>query len=146
MSEGALSFFVGILPTRVHEVARFMTKCDVGAMYVGGIAANRQRFEHFAEPVRRAMAEAGKLTTAAHVQDVSTSISVAEAEMVRHGAVISTLPDAEPTRCIRGLPNLARTWADSSGPASREVLAAYFAAIRASGQAPGRDWDRELTA
>jgi TRAP-type C4-dicarboxylate transport system substrate-binding protein len=146
VSEGALSFFVGILPTRVHEVARFITKCDVGAMYVGGIAANRQRFERWPEPVRRAMSEAGKVTTQAHIRDVSSRIAVAEAEMVRQGAVISTLPEAERTRWIRGLPNLARTWADSSGPASRDVLTAYFAAIRAAGQTPGRDWDRELTA
>jgi hypothetical protein len=26
------------------------------------------------------------------------------------------------------------------------VLNAYFAAIRAAGQTPGRNWDRELTA
>ena len=146
VSEGALSFFVGILPTRVHEVARFITKCDVGAMYVGGIAANRQRFERWPEPVRRAMAHGGREATQAHIRDVATRMASAEAEMVRQGAVVSTLPDAERQRWIRGLPNLAKTWADSSGPAARYVLAAYFKAIRDAGQTPGRDWDRELAA
>ncbi|HZH46603.1 MAG TPA: C4-dicarboxylate TRAP transporter substrate-binding protein [Roseococcus sp.] len=146
VSEGALSFFVGILPTRVHEVARFITKCDVGAMYVGGIAANRQRFERWPEPVRRAMAHGGREATQAHIRDVATRMASAEAEMVRQGAVVSTLPDAERQRWIRGLPNLAKTWADSSGPAARDVLAAYFKAIRDAGQTPGRDWDRELAA
>ncbi len=146
VSEGALSFFVGILPTRVHEVARFITKCDVGAMYVGGIAANRQRFERWPENVRRAMTAGGKAATAAHIADVSARISTAEAEMVRQGAQVSTLPAAERERWIRGLPNLARTWADSSGPAARDVLAAYFAAVREAGGRPGRDWDHELAA
>jgi TRAP-type C4-dicarboxylate transport system substrate-binding protein len=145
VSEGALSFFVGILPTRVHEVARFICKCDVGAMYVGGIAANRQRFERWPEVMRRACVHGGKAATAAHIADVSARIANAEAEMARQGAVISTLPAAERERWIRGLPNLARTWADSSGPAAREVLTAYFAAIRGAGITPGRDWDRELT-
>lgn len=145
VSEGALSFFVGILPTRVHEVARFITKCDVGAMYVGGIAANMQRFQRWPEVVRRACVEAGKAATAAHIADVSSRITNAEAEMARQGAVITTLPAAERERWIRGLPNLARTWADSSGPASRDVLNAYFSAIRGAGITPGRNWDRELT-
>ena len=33
---------------------------------------------------------------------------------------------------IAGLPNIAKTWADTSGPAARDVLKAYFAAIRAA--------------
>jgi len=78
--------------------------------------------------------------------DGGLRMASAEAEMVRQGAVVSTLPDAERQRWIRGLPNLAKTWADSSGPAARDVLAAYFKAIRDAGQTPGRDWDRELAA
>lgn len=143
--EGALSFYVGILPTRVYEVARFVTECDIGAMYVGGIAANRQRMERWPVPVRNAMVAAGKIATAAHIRDVSARIASAKSEMAQKGAIITTLPAAERERWIRGLPNLARTWADNSGPASRDVLNAYFAAIREAGQTPGRNWDRELT-
>jgi TRAP-type C4-dicarboxylate transport system substrate-binding protein len=146
VSEGALSFFVGILPTRVYEVARYVTKCDVGAMYVGGIAANRQRFERWPENVRRVMAEAGKITTQKHVEDVSSRIEAAEREMVQKGSIITVLPAAERERWIRGLPNIARTWVDSSGPAARDVLRAYFGAIREAGQTPGRNWDQEAGA
>jgi TRAP-type C4-dicarboxylate transport system substrate-binding protein len=145
VSEGALSFYVGILPTRVYEVARHVTECNVGAMYVGGIAANQQRFGRWPEVVRRAMTAAGKASTAAHIRDVSDRIAAAKAEMVQKGAIVTTLADTERQRWIRGLPNLAKTWADSSGGASRDVLNAYFAAIREAGQSPGRDWDRELT-
>jgi TRAP-type C4-dicarboxylate transport system substrate-binding protein len=143
--EGALSFYVGILPTRVYEVAKYVTECDIGAMYVGGIAANRQRMERWPAPVRNAMVAAGKVSTVKHVEDVSARIASAKSEMAQKGAIITTLPAAERERWIRGLPNLAKTWADSSGPASRDVLNAYFAAIRAAGQTPGRNWDRELT-
>jgi TRAP-type C4-dicarboxylate transport system substrate-binding protein len=145
VSEGALSFYVGILPTRVYEVARFITECDVGAMYVGGIAVNRQRYERYPQVVQRALVAAGKLSTAAHIRDVSDRMATAKRDMVARGAVVTTLPAAERERWIRGLPNLAQTWASSSGAASRDVLNAYFAAIRAAGQTPGRNWDRELT-
>jgi TRAP-type C4-dicarboxylate transport system substrate-binding protein len=144
--EGALSFYVGILPTRVHEVARHITECDVGAMYVGGIAVNRQRYERYPEVLRRAMVASGKAATRAHIQDVSDRIAAAKRTMIAQGAIVTTLPAAERERWIRGLPNLAQTWAASSGPAAREVLNAYFAAVREAGQTPGRNWDRELTA
>jgi TRAP-type C4-dicarboxylate transport system substrate-binding protein len=144
--EGALSFFVGILPTRVYEVAKYVCKCDIGAMYVGGIAVNRQRFGRYPEPVRNALVAAGKVATQKHIEDVSARVAASEAEMVQKGAVISALPAAERERWIRGLPNIARTWADSSGPAARDVLNGYFAAIRAAGQTPGRNWDREVAA
>ena len=85
-------------------------------------------------------------TQAPTTEQMSERIATAKREMVARGAVVSTLPETERQRWIRGLPNLARTWAESSGPASREVLNAYFAAIRAAGQTPGRNWDRELTA
>ncbi|WP_203074002.1 C4-dicarboxylate TRAP transporter substrate-binding protein [Falsiroseomonas ponticola] len=144
--EGALSFYVGILPTRVYEVAKYITECDIGAMYVGGIAVNRQRYDRYPEIVRRALVAAGKASTVAHIRDVSDRVATAKSEMVQKGAIVSTLPAAERDRWIRGLPNLAKTWADSSGAASRDVLNAYFAAIREAGQTPGRNWDRELTA
>lgn len=145
VSEGALSFFVGILPTRVYEVAKYVTKCDVGAMYVGGIAANKQRHDRWPAAFQKAVAEAGKITTQKHVEDVSSRIAAAEKEMVDKGSIITTLADAERKRWITGLPNIAKTWADTSGAASRDVLRAYFASIRAAGQTPGRDWDREAT-
>ena len=144
--EGALSFYVGILPTRVHEVARYITEVDLGAMYVGGIAANRQRMERWPAPVRAALVAAGKISTERHIEDVAGRIAGAKQAMAAGGAIISVLPAAERARWIAGLPNLAQTWASTSGAASREVLTAYFAAIRAAGQVPGRNWDRELTA
>jgi TRAP-type C4-dicarboxylate transport system substrate-binding protein len=145
VSEGALSFFVGILPTRVYEIAKYITKVDVGAMYVGGIAANRQRMQRWPEPVRNAMVAAGRISTEKHIEDVSGRIAAAEREMVQKGAIVSTLPAADRQRWISGLPNLVQPWAQSAGPAARDVLTAYFQSIRASGVTPGRNWDRELT-
>jgi TRAP-type C4-dicarboxylate transport system substrate-binding protein len=143
--EGALSFYVGILPTRVYEVAKYVTECDIGAMYVGGIAANRQRMERWPAPVRNALVAAGRFATQKHIEDVAGRIAGAKQEMASKGAIITTLPAAERERWIRGLPNLAQTWAGTSGPAARDVLNAYFAAVREAGQTPGRNWDRELT-
>ncbi len=58
------------------------------------------------------------MVTQRHVADVTARIEAAEREMVQKGAIVSTLPAAERERWIRGLPNLAKTWVDSSGAAS----------------------------
>jgi TRAP-type C4-dicarboxylate transport system substrate-binding protein len=143
VSEGAISFYVGILPTRVYEVAKYITEVDLGAMYVGGIGINKARFDTFPKPVQDAMRAAGKATTAAHIANVSSRIASSKAEMVAKGAIVSVLPPAERERWIKSLPNIAKTWADSSGPASRDMLKAYFTTLRASGFNPPRAWDQE---
>lgn len=143
VSEGAISFYVGILPTRVYEVAKYITEVDIGAMYVGGIGVNRDRFTKFPKPVQDAMNAAGKAATAAHIANVSGRIASSKAEMVAKGAIVSTLPAADREKWIKGLPNIGKTWADSSGPAAREVMKAYFDGLRSTGFKPPRDWDKE---
>ncbi len=124
-------------------MAKYITEVDLGAMYVGGIAVNRDRYLRFPKPVQDAMTAAGKLATAAHIANVSSRIASSKAEMVAKGAIVSSLPAADREKWIKGLPNIAKTWADSSGPAARDVLKAHFDGLRASGFKPPRDWDKE---
>ncbi len=123
VSEGALSFFVGILPTRVYEVAKYVTKCDVGAMYVCGIAPTSRRHDRWPAAFQKAVAEAGKITTRRHVEDVSSRIAAAEKEMVDKGSIITTLADAERKRWITGLPEHRQDLGRHSGAASRACCA-----------------------
>lgn len=144
VSEGAISFYVGILPTRVYEVAKYITEVNIGAMYVGGIGANADRLAAFPKPVQEAMLAAGREATKAHVKDVSNRIESSKQQMIQKGAIVSKLDDAERDRWIKGLPNIAKTWADTSGPSARDMLKAYFDMLRASGDKPARDWDKEV--
>ncbi len=143
VSEGAISFYVGILPTRVYEVAKYITEVDIGAMYVGGIGVNKGRFDRFPKPVQDAMVAAGKASTTAHIANVASRIASSKAEMVNKGAIVTTLAAAEREKWIKGLPNIGKTWADSSGPAARDVMKAYFDELRKTGFKPPRDWDKE---
>jgi C4-dicarboxylate-binding protein DctP len=65
VSEGALSFASGILPTRVYEVAPYLTRVGIGAMYFGGIAANKASSKAMPEAVQEAFREAGRETSRA---------------------------------------------------------------------------------
>ena len=143
VSEGALSFASGIFPVRVHEVARFITKVNVGCMYVGGIGMNRQTFNRLDPVVQNAFRAGGKAYTEALTNRVIETSSQNMAEMGQRGAQISELPAAERARWIAGVPDIAGDWVrtnEGRGQPARKVLGAYMEGLRAGGAAPGRAW------
>ncbi len=145
VTEGALSFAVGILPTRVYEVAKYITRVNIGSMYVGGLAMNKSVFDKQPREVQEAIRAAGKLASQKHGEDISNRVDSALNEMVqKHGAILTTLPDTEREKWIKGLPNVAKTWTDANGQTAKDILKAYFEALRAAGGKPGRDWDKEV--
>src|SRR5450759_1032912 len=74
VTEGALSFAVGILPTRVYEVAKYITRVNIGSMYVGGIAMNKSVFDKQPREVQEAVRAAGKLASQKHGEDLSNRV------------------------------------------------------------------------
>lgn len=145
VTEGALSFAVGILPTRLYEVAKYITKVNIGSMYVGGLAINKSVFDKQPKEVQDAIRAAGKQVSQKHGEDISNRMDSALNEMVqKHGAILTTLPAADREKWIKGLPNIAKIWTDANGSAAKEILKAYFDALRAAGGKPGRDWDKEV--
>lgn len=143
VSDGALSFASGIQPARVHEVAPHLTKMGVGAMYFGGVAANKRFFDRLPEPVQQALHEAGRYTSLQHAKHVTERMSDALEEMKTAGLQVSELSAEEKQRLVSGLPNLVEPWLAANGEPARRVLDAYFAELRARGVTPLRDWDKE---
>ena len=81
VTEGALSFASGILPTRVYEVAPKLTRVGIGSMYFGGIAVNKSFFDGLQEPVQQAFRAAGKETSKRHGAYVTEKATTAITEM-----------------------------------------------------------------
>ena len=144
VSEGALSFASGILPTRVYEVAPYLTRVGIGAMYFGGIAVNKGFFEGLPEPVQEAFRAAGKVTSKTHGEYVSELAAQALVDMQEAGLTVSELPEADKAAWVNGLPNIIEPWLEQSGEAGKVVLEAYFAELRERGVTPLRDWDAGL--
>lgn len=145
VTEGALTFAVGVMPIRLYEVTKHLTRVNIGSMYVGGVGANKQFMEKLPKEVQDAFRAAGKMVSKNHGEDISARMGAALDTMVKqHGVQVFDLPQAEREKWIKGLPNLAKIWADQSGPAAKDVLASYFATLRAAGSTPGRDWDKEV--
>ncbi|MCP3055809.1 C4-dicarboxylate TRAP transporter substrate-binding protein [Aurantimonas marianensis] len=143
VSEGALSFASGILPTRVYEVAPKLTRVGIGSMYFGGIAVNKDFFDSQPEAVQAAFREAGKITSKRHGEYVTEKATTAIDEMQKAGLAITELPDAEKTAWVEKLPDIVQPWLDQTGEAGKTVLKAYFDALRERGAKPLRDWDAD---
>lgn len=144
VSEGALSFASGILPTRVYEVAPNLTRVGIGAMYFGGIAVNKTFFDKLPEEVQAAFRAAGKETSKRHGAYVTEKATSAITEMEAAGLQISEMPAAEKQKWVDNLPNIVEPWLATGGEPAKTVLKAYFSALRENGITPLRDWDAGL--
>ena len=142
VTQGALSFASGIGPARVYEVAKYLTRVDVGAMYLGSVAANKSFFDKLPKEVQEAFIKAGKSTSVAHGKHVTTSAVKAMETMRAAGLQVSDLPAAERAKWINGLPDIVTPWLQTTGDAGKSVLRAYFDELRARGVKPLRDWDK----
>jgi len=143
VTQGALSFASGIGPARVYEVAKHLTRIDIGAMYFGSVAVNKKFFDKLPKEVQDAMVQAGKATSKAHGQHVTKTAAAALDTMKAAGLQITDLPAAEKAKWVNGLPNLVAPWLQTTGDAGKQVLKAYFDELRARGVKPLRDWEAQ---
>lgn len=144
VSEGALSFATGIQPTQVYEVAPYLTRVGIGAMYFGGIAVNMTSYEGYPEAVQEALHKAGRETSLRHGQYVTELAETAIETMEEGGLMISELPEADKQAWVDNLPNIIEPWLEDGGDDAVVVLKAYFDALRERGETPLRDWDEGL--
>ena len=140
VSEGTLSFASGIQPTRVYEVAPHLARVGFGSMYFGGIAVNKTFHDGLPAEVRKALSEAGRVTSRSHGDYVTERATSAMTEMVAAGLQVREVEQAEREKWAATLPNVTQPWLDANGPAATAVLKAYFAELKARNITPARDW------
>lgn len=151
VSEGVLSLALGVLPSRVYEVAPYITRVNMGTAFSGAVAINRDSWEALPDEVQAAMREAGRYYTESHARDLVDRQQAALDRIVELGAeqrtpvTIYELPAAERLAWVEALPDLAGEWAEAQGPAAAGMLAAYMAGLRAAGEQPLRDWDAGIS-
>ena len=152
VSDGVLSLALGALPTRIYEVAPYVTRVQMGTVFSGGVAINRDRWDSLPEEVQQAMQAAGAYYSEAHAQDMMDRPAMAMEQIATLGADQSTpvtiveMDPAERQAWVDALPNLAGEWAsenDGRGLPAADFLAAYMDGLRAGGETPARDWSAE---
>ena len=152
VSEGTISIATGILPNKIYEVAPYITTVNIGAVYNGGMAMNKDSFGKLPPEVQKIVKDVGLEYSRALGETLMQRYEGALKTMADVGAkqstpvVVAPLPPAEREKWVRTLPNLAGDWAKANaakGP-TRDIVKTYMDALRARGVKPARDWDREI--
>lgn len=145
VSDGAIVFTTGAWGAKLHEVAPYVTKVNFGAMFAGGIAINKNRFDKFPPEVKKAIREAGDAWTAQYAAAQSALVDSRLKAMVAAGAKVTELSDAERKRWADALSPVAKTWAadaQAKGLPADQVLNAYMGALVKAGTKVPRDWSK----
>lgn len=152
LSDGTVSIATGILPNKIYEVAPYITTVNVGALYIGGMAINKDTYDRLPSDVQKIMSDVGKEYSRVLGETLMQRYQLALKQMVDLGAKqsppvsLASLSSAERDKWVQTMPNLAADWAKANagkGP-TKEIIQAYMNALRKRGVQPARDWDREF--
>lgn len=145
VSDGALTFVTGAWGAKLHEVAPYITKVNIGSQFAGGIAMNKTRFDRLPPEVQAAIRGAADAWTAQYAKAQAAAAATLMQNMLQAGAKVSELSEPERKRWADALSPVGKTWAadaQGKGLPGPEVLNAYSAALVKAGTKMPRDWTK----
>ncbi len=145
VADGAVILITGVLPFKLHEVAPYITKVDLGAVFSGALAMNKNTFDALPPHMKELFRELGRDYARMCADLVAEREAAAWAALAKDPKVkISELPQAERVKWAKALPDVAGDWARRNGAAGRQVLRIFMEEARRHGAKPLRDWDKGL--
>ena len=143
--DGIIIFDSGIAPFKFYEVAKHITKLDMGSMIASTLSINKSRWDGFPKEVRTAMLKVSMeyelATVTGNVKKGIWSLATAQ----KKGATLTTLSPATRKTFADAMPNIAKKWAkkvDSKGLPGTKLLKTYMDLSRAAGINHARAWDK----
>jgi len=152
LSEGTISISTGILPNKIYEVAPYVTTVDIGALYNGGMAMNKDSFNALPPEVQKIVKDVGleysKTLGKTLIQRYEAALKTIETQGASQRVPVKVAPMApgEREKWASTMPNIAADWTKinaSRGPAA-QIVKTYMEELRKRGAKPLRDWDRGL--
>jgi TRAP-type C4-dicarboxylate transport system substrate-binding protein len=143
--DSAIIFSTAAIPTKLFEVAPRMTVANFGAMHGGAVAINKNRWDRMPEEVKQAFRKAGNAYKAAYLKELDDRIAAAQDTWKKSGGTIVQMSDAERSALIKSIPNPTVEWlkqAEKNKLPAKKVMNEYMQAVRATGFAFPRDWDK----
>ena len=143
---GAMLWPEAVVRFKIVEVAPYMLKADLGAACSKAINVNAKSWKNLPAEVRKALA-----SQAIGYRDQMSSQALAKGKgsldaFRKKGGTVTALSKEDREAWSKGMPNIAREWADDLEKKSipgGKILAAYMDRMRAAKQPIMRHWDRE---
>jgi TRAP-type C4-dicarboxylate transport system substrate-binding protein len=151
VSDGALSVATGMIAIKIHEVAPYVTRVNLGSNYFGGLAVNKDTYAKLPPPVQTLFVQLGREYSARVSAMVNERHVLALKQMVELGAgqtppvTVADWSEAERLRWFNAMPNIAQDWVkanEARGLPAGQVLSVYMNAARERGAKPIRNWDK----
>ncbi len=152
VSEGTISISTGILPNKIYEVAPYVTTVDIGALYNGGMAMNKDSFSALPPDVQKIVKDVGlmysKTLGDTLMQRYEAALKSIQTQGTSQSVPVKVAPMApgEREKWATTMPNIAAEWTKanaSRGPAA-QIVKTYMEELRKRGAKPLRDWDKGL--
>ncbi|MGH8681665.1 MAG: C4-dicarboxylate TRAP transporter substrate-binding protein [Burkholderiales bacterium] len=145
VADGAVILVTGVLPFKLQEVAPYITKVDLGAVFSGALAMNKNTWDSLPPHMKVLFRMLGREYAKMCADLVAQREAQAWAALAKMPNVkISELPQSERVRWANALPDVTGEWARRNGDAGRQVLKIYMEEARKRGAKPLRDWDKGL--
>ena len=145
VADGAVILITGVLPFKLHEVAPYITKVDLGAVFSGALAMNKNTFDQLPPHMKELFRELGRDYAKMCADLVAQREAQAWQTLAKNPNVkVSELPQAERVKWAKALPDIAGDWTKRNGESGRQVLKIFMEEARKAGAKPLRDWDKGL--
>ncbi|MEC7765037.1 MAG: C4-dicarboxylate TRAP transporter substrate-binding protein [Pseudomonadota bacterium] len=146
--DGMISWSTGNAPAKIWEVAPYYNEVDFGAMYAGGLAVSKMRWDTFSEATKQAFITAADAYQDAYFDDLEASIEKAYAAMEAGGGEVVEFDEADRLAWINEMANPVVAWRQAAldrGEPVDEILTAYVAYLEDAGFTYPRDYLGELS-
>jgi TRAP-type C4-dicarboxylate transport system substrate-binding protein len=147
VAEGGIVITTGMLPFKLHEVAKYITVVDLGGPISGALTMNKDTWNSLPKHIQDIMMKLGKEYSQIQSGIIKEKAGLFLKLMAKQGATVTEFPQAERRKWAEALPNLAKEWADpleAKGVPAKQVMKAFMDGVRAAGEKPLRDWDKGL--
>ena len=146
VADAGIIITTGILPFKLHEVAPYIVKADLGGPISGALAMNLDTWKSLPLHMKTMFRFLGREYARRQTDIVAARVRGSMAILARQGARISEFPAAERTEWASLLPDLAGDWVarnEAKGLPAKKVLAAFMDGVRKRGGKPARNWDKK---
>ena len=136
VSDGMIGWITANAPAKIWEVAPYYDKVDFGAMYVGGLAVSKDRWDSFSDATKDAFRKGAQAYQDAYFEDQAANIEKATQAMIDGGGEIVEFDAAERQAWIDEMPNPVTAWRDAAaarGEPVDDILAAYVKYLEDAG-------------
>ena len=144
--DGLIAFTTGVYPIKIHEVAPYMVKADLGATSIGAITINKKLFDSMSPETQKIFRDVGAEYSQRVSETMKNLAGVFEKKMAEEGAKITEFPREERKKWATTMPNIAKDWVsrnEERGDPAKKVLEAYMSKLRAAKVELVREWDKE---